>query len=130
MIIQPLRTVISPDDMVSAIAKAYKSVTGSSASKTTLGLLVGQIALEVGGTGGNFSSVHNYNIGNIRGSYNGATTSIKGADEIIDGRRVIVESGFRAYPDLMTGAKDYIVQLRNRPHWWIHLYPPYHQAHV
>jgi flagellum-specific peptidoglycan hydrolase FlgJ len=116
--ISPQRTPISPDDMVSAIAKAYKDVTGSNASKTILGLLVGQVALETGGTGGNFGSVHNYNIGNIRGSYQGNTTSISGANEIIDGKEVIVESNFRAYPDLLTGAKDYIVQLRNRPHWW------------
>jgi len=118
MFIEPLRTIISPDDMVSAISKAYKDVTGSSASKTKLGLMVGQVALETGGTGGNFGSVHNYNIGNIRGSYNGNTTNISGANEIIDGKEVIVESNFRAYPDLMSGARDYVTQLRNRPHWW------------
>lgn len=115
-------TPVNDDDVVHALSNAYASVVGKKPDKGKLGLMVGQVALETGGTGsGHLRSVHNYNLGNIRGEYNGSWTSFT-AGEIEKGKEVIYQPGehnkFRAYPSLDAGAVDYVRMLQSRPHWW------------
>lgn len=115
-------TPVTDDDLVKALAQAYKEVTGRGATKAQLGLMVAQVALETGGTGkGALHSIHNYNLGNIRGEYQGNWTSFR-AGEIKDGKEVFLDPGaankFRAYPSLADGAKDYVRMLQSRPNWW------------
>jgi len=69
---------------------------------------------------GTWKSVWNHNLGNIRGEYQGMTTSIPGATEYDEtGKLVQVPAGFRAYPSFEAGADDKIAQLiRNWPKAW------------
>jgi hypothetical protein len=101
------RTPITSAQAVAVLAAAYERVIGRAPKPATLAILVAQSALETG----NWSSMWLWNWGNIRGSYRGVSQTIKGADEIIDGKRVTgaaVEAGFRAYPDAAAGAVDFV----------------------
>ncbi len=115
------KTPVGADELVSALAKAYKKVTGQAASREKLALMVGQTALETGGAGGTLRSVHHYNIGNIRGEYDGNWTSFR-AGEIEGGKEVFYEPSaankFAAYPSLAKAAEHYVSKLKYRPHWW------------
>lgn len=116
-------TPVSAEQLVAALARAYKRVTGSAASKAILALLVGQVALETGGTGGTLHSIHNWNLGNVRGTYNGDWTSFRAGEIDASGHEYFLEAGdprnkFRAYPSLEASAEDYVRTLRAHPHWW------------
>lgn len=101
------RTPITSAQAVAILAAAYEQAIGRPPKPATLAILVAQSALETG----QWSSMWLWNWGNIRGSYRGVSQSIKGANEIIDGKRVAgpdVEAGFRAYPDAAAGAVDFV----------------------
>lgn len=111
-------TPLDPNTAAQALSQGFKNTTGSKPDKTTLGLLLGQVALETA----NFRSIHNFNFGNVRGTApDGGWTSFT-AGEIVGGKEVILPPGennkFRAYPDAISGATDYIKVLRGRPNWW------------
>ena len=106
-IVPSAKTPATDPEAVSVLCSAYEQEIKRRPLPRTLAILVAQSALETG----QWDSMWNHNWGNIRGSYRGHSMSIKGADEIIDGRRVTgaeVESGFRAYPDAVSGAIDFI----------------------
>jgi hypothetical protein len=69
---------------------------------------------------GRFRSMRNYNLGNLRGSYQGMTTSIPGATEYNDeGVLVEVPHGFRAYPSFEAAADDKVSLIKRRyPNAW------------
>ena len=90
--------------IVSELGDAYLAEFGEVPSARQLAILAAQVALETG----HGKHLWNHNFGNIRGSYNGASTSLKHATEIIDGREVSVPDGFRAYPNAREGARDFL----------------------
>ena len=108
----PVKTQLSPADALDALADAHNSMVGGEPTNVLLAVLATHTALETAF----WQSMWNYNFGNIRGTYVGQWTSFK-AGEIIDGKEVILDPGpmnkFRAYPDKVEGAKDYI-SLLNR----------------
>jgi len=67
-----------------------------------------------------WKAIWNHNLGNLRGSYQGMTTSIPGATEYDDqGKLVVVSAGFRAYPNFNSAADDKIdLLVRNYPAAW------------
>lgn len=99
-----MRTTCTPEEAIRYIATAYELELGEPPSPEGLAILVAQSALETG----HWRSMFGWNAGNIRGSYRGQSQSIEGADEIIDGKRVVVESGFRAYPSAEDGFGDFV----------------------
>ena len=103
------RTSMTPPIAVGHIADAYRTALGRVPKPKTLAILVAQSALETG----QWKSMWLYNFGNMRAgrNYGGKTQSLKGADEIINGKRVTgaaVEAGFRAYDSAHEGALDFV----------------------
>lgn len=108
--VAPKHTVLTKDQAATALARAFKTVTGRDASDKTLTLLTAQWGLETG----NGAAMMNYNFGGIKGrGPSGLYTSYKtkegsGASEI-----TIVDK-FRAYASAEEGATDYVRVLRDR----------------
>jgi flagellum-specific peptidoglycan hydrolase FlgJ len=103
--VQAIRTVITAGDALDAIAEAYESQVGGEIPSRLLLALGAQSALETA----RWRSMWCYNMGNLRGhGPDGATMDIPGANEIIDGKAVLVERGFAAYPNRIAGAKAYV----------------------
>ncbi len=98
------RTPLSAEEAIDAIHEAYVKIFNRSPVAHMLAILVSQTALETG----QWRAIYDYNFGNIRGRYKGSTMSILGANEIIDGKTVIVEDNFRSYPDMYAGAEDFV----------------------
>jgi hypothetical protein len=102
-----VRTRLSPGDALDAIVDAHNSVVGGDPSDECLEILGAHSALETA----QWQAMWNNNFGNIRGSFFGAWTSFR-AGEIEDGHEVILEPGpdnmFRAYPNRVVGAKDFL----------------------
>lgn len=100
-------TAVSTYEAIAAIGRAYEVVMARKPSVETLAILVAQTALETG----MWKYMHHYNFGNIRGTYKNKFVSFR-AGEIIGGKEVILEPGannkFRAYPDALAGAVDFV----------------------
>lgn len=100
-------TRLTPSEAVEALAAAFRDVTGVRPTPRSLAILVAQTALETG----QWKKMHNFNFGNIRGTFEGRWTSFR-ASEIVDGKEVFLDPGednkFRAYPDAAAGARDFI----------------------
>ena len=118
-------TPLTPEDAAEALAGAYKSVTGDGASKEILGLLIGQTALETA----NWQSIHNYNLGNVKGKDSDDYIQFFRCFEVVrnpdTGEKETVwydpphpACRFVAYRNAQDGAEHYIKMLRSRPHWW------------
>lgn len=107
------RTPVTHQDAIDALRGAVLARGGD---EILARLAIAQSHLETGG----WASVWNNNLGNLRGSYNGMTTSIPGAKEYDDnGNLVTVSAGFRAYPSIAEGADDKIALLENLyPNAW------------
>jgi hypothetical protein len=103
--VSAVRTVIAPGDAIEAIAEAYEFECGGEMPSKLLLALAAQSALETA----RWTACWRFNMGNIRGhGPNGESQSIPGANEIINGEAVIVEAGFAAYPDLISGARAFV----------------------
>lgn len=117
--VQDTKTRLTADQAAAALAEGYRRVTGSLPSAGVLLLLVAQSALETA----HWDSMHNFNFGNVRGhAPDGSYTSFR-AGEVENGKEVMYEAGdprnkFRAYPDALSGATDYVRVLRDHPNWW------------
>lgn len=99
-------TPLPVPEAIQYIRKALHQECGAVLENTVL-VYAAQSALETG----RWQSMHGWNFGNLRGSYLGQSQIIRGADEIIDGKRVTgaaVEAGFRAYPSPSEGARDFV----------------------
>lgn len=112
-------TPLSPEDAAKAIADGYKLVTGKKPTKTVLGLLLGQTALETG----NWKSLHNYNFGNAKATSSDPFHQFFRCSEIINGQEVFFDPPhsackFAAHQSAAEGAAHYIRVLQHRPHWW------------
>lgn len=107
-------TPIAADEAAKLLAKAYRTVTGRSASVAILGLLLAQWALETG----NGKSVHNWNFGNAKRNSGSPYYTYFTAWEMVDGQRVDSRMAFAAYKTALDGAVAYIKVLKSRPNWW------------
>lgn len=99
-----MRTPLTRSGIVAELGDAYAAEFGVAPAPMQLAILGAHVGLETG----NGKHLWNWNFGNIRGSYNGQTTSLEHATEIIDGREVSVPAGFRAYPTARDGARDFL----------------------
>jgi len=112
-IVPSQKTPVSPSEAMGFLRAAVLAQGGDEALAR---LVIAQSHLETGG----WHSTWNYNLGNLRGSWNGMTTSIPGAQEYDDsGALVTVSAGFRAYPGFQEGAGDKVSLLaRSYPNAW------------
>lgn len=113
MIVPSKRTPLTPAE---AIAFLHAAVLERGGGEELARMVAAQSDLETG----TWKSIYNCNLGNIRGEYQGMTTSIPGATEYDEtGKLVQVPAEFRAYPSFEAGADDKIAQLiRNWPKAW------------
>jgi hypothetical protein len=104
-VVPSVRTIITPTQAIDAIWHAHVDLFGGYCPVKLLEILAAQSALETG----RWHSMFSWNFGNIRGhGPDGATQAIAGADEIIDGKRVVVPDGFAAYKDRLEGAREFV----------------------
>jgi flagellum-specific peptidoglycan hydrolase FlgJ len=103
-------TRASKDEIRSAIAAAWKKATGHAASAGTVDILTAQSCLETASG----TKMLNYNFAGIKGHGPTGMMATYGTFEIIDGKRVDIKDGFRAYGSLNEGADDYVALLRKR----------------
>lgn len=105
MIVPEVHTVCTPTEAIDAIWHGHVDVVGGTCSIALLTVLAAQSALETG----RWTKMHNWDFGNLRGhGPDGASFSQTGADEIIDGKRVVVPDGFASYADRLTGAREFV----------------------
>lgn len=97
-------TPTTPAQAIDAIADAYEAEIGGEIPARLLLALCAQWAIETR----RGRAMYAYNFGNMRGRGDAGTTRIEGADEIIDGRRVVVPDGFAAYSSRQAGARAYV----------------------
>jgi hypothetical protein len=98
------RTPVTRADMRASIARAYEKVKGHVASEATLDILTAQASLETA----NGSKMNNFNFAGIKGHGPSGLTAKYQTFEFIDGKRVDMVDGFRAYQSLDEGAVDYV----------------------
>lgn len=102
-----VRTVITPEQAIQALVDAHEAVIGGEPPGPLLEILVAHSALETA----QWKAMWCNNWGNIRGSWRGLWTSFR-AGEIEGGHEVILDPGpdnmFRAYPDIASGAEDFV----------------------
>ncbi len=111
------RTTPTPAEWLAAIRAAWDVLEpGFPASNKSIACLWGHFALETG----RGRSCWNNNLGNVRrGTWLGDTFDLPGADEEIDGKRVVVGGEFRSFATLDEGARAYIEFLCERyPRAW------------
>ena len=107
-------TPLAMPTIAAALPPAFKLVTGKQIPRDVLRLAVGKIAGETG----NGRSVHNLNLGNIRGTSPEGLYTMFDAPEYENGVKKIVRAPFRAYTSLQASAVDYFRQLQAKPAWW------------
>jgi hypothetical protein len=107
MIVKAVRTILSPTQAIDAIWHAHQDIIGGPCPVPLLEILSAQSALETA----RWHSMWNDNFGNLRGHGDAGSMSIKGADEIIDGKRQTgedVDAGFAAYSSAQEGARAFV----------------------
>ncbi|MBV9946024.1 MAG: glucosaminidase domain-containing protein [Myxococcales bacterium] len=108
--VEARRTPASMGDIRVALARAIESSTGKKPDSRTVDVLAAQVSLETAHGGAMF----NYNFGGIKGASPRGESANYLTREVVDGRDVHLQQGFRAYESLDEGARDYIAVLRNR----------------
>ncbi len=104
------RTPASMGDIRAALARALESSTGQPPRSGTVDVLAAQVSLETA----RGSSMYNFNFGGIKGASPQGDTAHYNTREVIDGRSVTLDQGFRAYGSIDEGARDYVSVLRTR----------------
>jgi len=100
-------------DVRAALSRAVQSATGTAPSAQTLDVLSAQVSLETAHGG----AMYNFNFGGIKGESPSGQTAHYMTHEVLNGKDVTLQQGFRAYGSLDAGAKDYVSVLRSRfPH--------------
>ena len=104
------RTPTSMSDVRAALARAIQSTTRRTPSSQTLDVLSAQVSLETAHGG----SMYNFNFGGIKGASPSGNTAHYLTHEVLGGKDVKLEQGFRAYTSLDAGANDYVSVLQSR----------------
>lgn len=109
--VPPQHTPISAEQLYGALTRAWPSVVGGTANRASLLVLLAQSALETGA----WKSLYNYNLGNVKHVQGDGYDffSIR-CNEFANGQEVWSQCQFRAYPNLDTGAQDYLAFLVRR----------------
>ena len=112
-------TPLTAEQATSALATAYKRVTGNAPTQRVLGLLVAQTAQETA----QWKSLHNFGFGNLKASASDPYYQGFRCWEIVNGEKVWYEADhpmcrFAAYLNAEDGAERYVRLLMKRPHWW------------
>jgi hypothetical protein len=108
--VEPQRTSVTKDQLRAAIARAHTELFGEAPSAPLLDVLTAHASLETGAG----ASMYNFNFGGIKGVGPTGMTARCRTHEVLGGREVTVRDGFRAYPTLDAGAKDYVALMRTR----------------
>jgi hypothetical protein len=104
------RTPASMADIRASLARALESATGRRPNARTVDVLAAQVSLETAHGG----AMYNFNFGGIKGASPGGETANYMTREVVGGRDVHLQQGFRAYGSLDDGARDYVSVLRAR----------------
>src|ERR1700759_2336251 len=104
------RTPTSMSDIRVALSRALQSATGAPPRSSTLDVLTAQVSLETA----HGSSMYNYNFGGIKGASPQGDTAHYNTREVIDGKSITLDQGFRAYGSIDEGARDYVSVLQAR----------------
>lgn len=100
MIVPEALTVISPTEALDALWHAHQDEIGGPCPVALLEILGAQWCVETARD----KAMHNYNMGNLRGSGDAGTFSQKGATEIVDGKEIEMPDGFAAFSSARVGA--------------------------
>jgi hypothetical protein len=103
------RTPVTAHQLFDALAVAWPGAVGGTPSKASLLTLLAQSAFETG----NWSAMRNNNIGNFKATSGQDFFTIT-CNEVVNGQVVSGPCSFRAYPDLASGAADYLRHLAGR----------------
>jgi hypothetical protein len=104
------RTPTSMSDVRSALSRAIQTATGRPPTARTLDVLAAQVSLETAHGG----AMYNFNFGGIKGASPKGDTAHYLTHEVLNGKDLKLEQGFRAYNSLDAGAKDYVSVLQSR----------------
>lgn len=99
-----MRTPHTMDQIVEALWGAHQDVFGGPMPVALLLTLAADVAFETA----DGVAENGENPGNMRGHGDAGDTAIKGANEVVDGKVVIVEGGFAAYSSLREGCRAYL----------------------
>lgn len=95
-----------------ALEEAVIAVVGHAISKSAMCVLMAQSALETGG----FQKAANFNFGGIKASAGYDFAEWRTTEGFGDAETKVV-ARFRAYPDAVSGAKDFVKLLANSPRY-------------
>lgn len=99
-----MRTPHTMTEIVTALWGAHQDVFGGPMPIALLQVLAADVAFETA----DGAAENGENPGNMRGHGDAGDTAIKGANEVVDGKLVIVEGGFAAYSSLREGCRAYL----------------------
>lgn len=102
-------TPVTVAQMRAAIAKAYQTLNGHAPPPGTVDILTAQAALETG----NGTKMNNFNFGGIKGHSPSGQTAHYMTREVLNGKSVHLQQGFRAYRSLDEGAIDFVSTLQS-----------------
>jgi len=108
------KTVMSSDDAVKAISRAFQKSVGKAPSPSVLNMLAAQSALETG----NWQSMYHYNFGGIKAQASDPYVQVFDTTEVINGVTVPMKQTFAAHTNADDGAAHYVATLKSRPNWW------------
>src|SRR4051794_28728260 len=108
-------TSVSPGAVLSALQVAWRTQFGTQPLRASLLVLLAQWALETG----RGRSMHCFNLGNVKSNRTSGDWCFFRCDEILNGKVKWFEPDdpaccFRAFPDLNSGAADYLRTLNAR----------------
>jgi hypothetical protein len=105
-------TPLSQEAARMALEEAVFAILGHHLSKSALCVLMAQSSLETGG----FQKVPNYNFGGLK-AYGATDYAEWGTKEGYGDGETHITARFRAYPDALSGAKDYVSLLAKVPRY-------------
>jgi hypothetical protein len=95
-------------DVTDALTRAIADILEESPTKPWLDVLAAQSAFETG----EWKLMHDWNVVNLRGTFQGTATTFKAGELDAEGREVLLQPGphnlFRAYPSLAYGVRDFV----------------------
>jgi hypothetical protein len=110
--VRPEVTFLSGNEAAKALSRAWKRATKQKPSFDTLVVLTAHWAHETAAG----TSMYNHNFGGIKGRGQSGLSCLRGAREGFGYRTRVGRDRFRAYPDVASGADDYVsLLLRKYP---------------
>lgn len=109
------RTPVTPAEMYAALANAWRRRFDAEPSRASLLVLLAQSGIETG----DWRSMWNYNVGNVKRVKGQPWTMLAHVWEILDGKKVVFEpphpqTHFRAFADLEAGVAAYLDTMAGR----------------